>query len=422
MHVLVEQAGPATARRGSPGCRRRGARPPCGSREFGATLLRHGTRRETASIAARSKSISPSWAAARMCSTVFVEPPMATSSAIAFSNAVPRWRCARERGRVVVASYQRRRRAMTVPAGLEEQLAARGVRGQRRAVAGQRQPERLGEAVHRVGGEHAGARPAGRAGGALDLGEPGVVRPADDADAEIAVIRSVGACATPSTTTALPASIGPPETKTVGMLSRMAALSMPGVILSQFEMQTSASAACPLTMYSTASAITSRRGQRVEHPAVPHRDAVVDGDRVELPRHPAGLAGSAGDEIAHVLEVHVTGHELGVGVRDRDDGLAEVVVAHAGGAPEGAGSGGVAAVGGDAGTKGRHVGLSSRSGSRPGPLRGVDRTARVDATIPSEVDRRPRYAPVPARGSDDCSTSRGSWPVHGSVGRWPPSG
>ncbi len=33
------------------------------------------------------KSSSASWAAARMCSTVFVEPPMATSSVIAFSNA-----------------------------------------------------------------------------------------------------------------------------------------------------------------------------------------------------------------------------------------------------------------------------------------------------------------------------------------------
>lgn len=45
-----------------------------------------------------------------------------------------------------------------------------------------------------------------------------------EADAEIAVTRSVGACATPSTTTALPASIGPPETNTVGTSSRSAAL------------------------------------------------------------------------------------------------------------------------------------------------------------------------------------------------------
>ena len=76
----------------------------------------------------------------------------------------------------------------------------------------------------------------------------------------MAVMRSVGAWATPSTTTALPASIGPPDTKTVGMFSRSAALSMPGVILSQFEMHTSASAQWALTMYSTESAMISRLG------------------------------------------------------------------------------------------------------------------------------------------------------------------
>ena len=61
--------------------------------------------------------------------------------------------------------------------------------------------------------------------------------------------------------TTLPASIGPPETKTTGMFSRSAAISMPGVILSQFEMQTMASAQCALTMYSTLSAISSREGR-----------------------------------------------------------------------------------------------------------------------------------------------------------------
>ncbi len=59
----------------------------------------------------------------------------------------------------------------------------------------------------------------------------------------------------------LPASIGPPETNTVGMLMRNAAISMPGVILSQLEMQTMASAQCALTMYSTLSAISSREGR-----------------------------------------------------------------------------------------------------------------------------------------------------------------
>src|SRR5262249_3267276 len=60
--------------------------------------------------------------------------------------------------------------------------------------------------------------------------------------------------------TTLPASIGPPETKTAGMLRRAAAISMPGVILSEFEMQTMASAQWALTMYSTESAMSSREG------------------------------------------------------------------------------------------------------------------------------------------------------------------
>ena len=77
---------------------------------------------------------------------------------------------------------------------------------------------------------------------------------------DIASIRS-SLRTVPSTSVARPASIGPPETNTVGMFSRSAAISMPGVILSQFEMQISASAQCAWTMYSTESAIRSRDGR-----------------------------------------------------------------------------------------------------------------------------------------------------------------
>ena len=59
----------------------------------------------------------------------------------------------------------------------------------------------------------------------------------------------------------LPASMGPPETKITGMFRRMAAISIPGVILSQLEMHTSASAQWALTMYSTESAMMSRLGR-----------------------------------------------------------------------------------------------------------------------------------------------------------------
>ena len=64
----------------------------------------------------------------------------------------------------------------------------------------------------------------------------------------------------PSLMIALPASMGPPETNTAGMFNRSAARNMPGVILSQLEMHTSASAQCALAMYSTESAISSRLG------------------------------------------------------------------------------------------------------------------------------------------------------------------
>ena len=65
----------------------------------------------------------------------------------------------------------------------------------------------------------------------------------------------------PVDSSVLPASIGPPETKIAGMLSLSAASNMPGVILSQLEMQTRASALWACTMYSTLSAISSRLGR-----------------------------------------------------------------------------------------------------------------------------------------------------------------
>src|SRR5687767_9524589 len=67
----------------------------------------------------------------------------------------------------------------------------------------------------------------------------------------------------------LPASIGPPDTNTTGTLMRSAAISMPGVILSQLEMQTMASAQCAFTMYSTLSAISSRDGRLYSMPSCP---------------------------------------------------------------------------------------------------------------------------------------------------------
>ena len=66
-----------------------------------------------------------------------------------------------------------------------------------------------------------------------------------------------------------PASIGPPETKIAGIFRRIAAMSMPGVTLSQLEIQTMASTRCALHMYSTESAMRSRDGSEYNIPSCP---------------------------------------------------------------------------------------------------------------------------------------------------------
>ena len=58
-----------------------------------------------------------------------------------------------------------------------------------------------------------------------------------------------------------PHSMGPPVTATVGTLIRAAAISMPGVILSQFEMVTNPSRRWACIIISTESAINSRLGR-----------------------------------------------------------------------------------------------------------------------------------------------------------------
>ncbi len=58
-----------------------------------------------------------------------------------------------------------------------------------------------------------------------------------------------------------PAFMGPPETKIVGMLHRIAAMSIPGTILSQLGMQIIPSKQWALTIDSTESAMISRDGR-----------------------------------------------------------------------------------------------------------------------------------------------------------------
>ena len=65
----------------------------------------------------------------------------------------------------------------------------------------------------------------------------------------------------------LPGSIGPPDKKIEGMFSRAAAMSMPGMILSQDASKTRPSKGCATAMVSTVSAINSLLGSEYFMPA-----------------------------------------------------------------------------------------------------------------------------------------------------------
>ena len=76
----------------------------------GATLHRQGTRRDRRSMSAMVKPTCASCAAASRCSTVLVDPPIAMSTVIAFSNAS---KLAIERGRTEASSCSYQRLAMS---------------------------------------------------------------------------------------------------------------------------------------------------------------------------------------------------------------------------------------------------------------------------------------------------------------------
>ena len=68
--------------------------------------------------------------------------------------------------------------------------------------------------------------------------------------------------------------------------------------------------------------------ERIQHPVVAHGDAVIHGDGVEFGGEAAELLDLGLDDLARLVEVGVSGHELGEGVGDGDDRLAELAPLH----------------------------------------------------------------------------------------------
>src|SRR5699024_679598 len=99
--------------------------------------------------------------------------------------------------------------------------------------------------------------------------------------------------------------------------------------------------------------LTGRQG--VEHAAVAHGDAVIDGNGVEFLRYAASFANSVGNDVTDIFQVDVAGNELGIRVGDRDNGLAKVIFLGAGGAPERASTSSLTANGGYFRAQRKHV-------------------------------------------------------------------
>ena len=121
----------------------------------------------------RSKSSScrstcASRAIASRCSTAFVEPATAITTAMAFSNASL---VMMSRGREAAFEDEL---GGPIPLSRANDLAPVVDRG-RAALPGKRHPDRLADGRHRVGGVHPGARTRRGAGGALEPEQFGIV-------------------------------------------------------------------------------------------------------------------------------------------------------------------------------------------------------------------------------------------------------
>lgn len=75
------------------------------------------------------------------------------------------------------------------------------------------------------------------------------------------------------------------------------------------------------------------RRQRIKHAVMAHGDAVIDSDGVEFLGNATGRFDFTRNELAEILQMHMARHKLREGIDHRDDGLAEIAVLHAGGAP-----------------------------------------------------------------------------------------
>ena len=200
------------------------------------------------------------------------------------------------------------------------------------AIAGQAQSDRLRQAVHRIGGEHSGAAAAGGAGALFDGRDLAVAdRGIGGLDHRVDQVEFLG-------------------TEFAGLHRAAGYEDRGNVDPHRGEEHAGRDLVAVADAYQCVGLVGVDHifdavgddvagGEGIEHPVVAHRDAVVDGDGVEFRREAAEAFDLFLDGLACVVEMDVAGNELGEGVGDGDDGLAELFLPHPVGEPQRAGSG-----------------------------------------------------------------------------------
>jgi hypothetical protein len=230
-----------------------------------------------------------------------------------------------------------------LPRALEE-FPALSVRRDDGPVTRKREPERFVETIHAIRGEHARARATGRARRALHFEQFGIadlfVACCDHRvdQVELSTGAVMGACAL----SGFHGSTGYEDRRDIQAHRRQQHPRRDLVAIRDTD-QRVGHMGLDHVLDTVCDQIS--RWERIEHAVVAHRDAVVDGDRVELDAPAPRVVHDFLDTLADIVEMDVARNELGETVGDCDDRLREIGVGHAGRAPESAGARHVAAKG-----------------------------------------------------------------------------
>ena len=234
----------------------------------------------------------------------------------------------------------------------EEQCFAVSVGGQQRAVTRLRQTQRFGQAVHRVGGEHAGTGAAGWAGRTFNLFALRVrdfrVRALNHRIYQVEFndfVRELGF-------SGFHRAAGNEDNRNVQAQRGHQHPRGDFVAVGDTDHRIGAVGVHHI-LDGVGNQLAGR--QRVKHAAMAHSDTIIHRNGIELFSNAAGGFDLLSNQFTEVAQVNVARHELGKRVYDSNNRFTEVIIGHPGGAPQCAGARHIAAVSGGGGTVFRHA-------------------------------------------------------------------